>query len=181
MRVDLIDTTSDFIPLALFYLKSYAETDPLIQQKTSINIVNPKNTLNIEDTAEEILRGNPDIIGFSCYIWNMENTVNICDRIKEIKPEITIIVGGPDVSSVPEKTLEKFPSIDVIVCGEGEETFRELIHYWENIDNNKKGEFFINILDKNSNSSFFVDYFDNYLNNLKNKSLNYYTNNILDH
>ncbi|MBO44575.1 MAG: hypothetical protein CMM28_12695 [Rhodospirillaceae bacterium] len=133
MRVDLIDTTSDFIPLALFYLKSYAETDPLIQQKTSINIVNPKNTLNIEDTAEEILRGNPDIIGFSCYIWNMENTVNICDRIKEIKPEITIIVGGPDVSSVPEKTLEKFPSIDVIVCGEGEETFRELIHYWENI------------------------------------------------
>ena len=46
---------------------------------------------------------------------------------------------------------------------------------------NKKGEFFINILDKNSNSSFFVDYFDNYLNNLKNKSLNYYTNNILDH
>ena len=63
----------------------------------------------------------------------MENTVNICDRIKEIKPEITIIVGGPDVSSVPEKTLEKFPSIDVIVCGEGEETFRELIHYWENI------------------------------------------------
>ena len=55
------------------------------------------------------------------------------------------------------------------------------IHYWENIDNNKKGEFFINILDKNSNSSFFVDYFDNYLNNLKNKSLNYYINNILDH
>ena len=63
MRVDLIDTTSDFIPLALFYLKSYAETDPLIQQKTSINVVNPKNTLNIEDTAEEILKGNPNIIG----------------------------------------------------------------------------------------------------------------------
>ena len=51
---------------------------------------------------------------------------------------------------------------------------------WENIEDNKKGVFFINILDKNSNSSFFIEYFDNYLNNLKNKSLNYYINNILD-
>ena len=58
---------------------------------------------------------------------------------------------------------------------------KKMKDYWENINNNKKGEFFINILDKNSNSSFFVDYFDNYLNNLKNKSLNYYINNILDH
>ena len=51
---------------------------------------------------------------------------------------------------------------------------------WENIEDNKKGVFFINILDKNSNSSFFIEYFDNYLNNLKNKSLNYYINNIID-
>jgi radical SAM superfamily enzyme YgiQ (UPF0313 family)/Flp pilus assembly protein TadD len=134
MRVDLIDTTSDYIPLALFYLKSYAETDPLLQKKTSINIINPKNISNVEDSVDEILIHNPNIIGFSCYIWNMKNTVDICNRVKEINPQVKIIVGGPDVSSVPRKTLEKYSSIDVIVCGEGEETFRELIHYWEDIE-----------------------------------------------
>jgi|GEM_PF-1187256 len=140
MRVDLIDTTSDYIPLALFYLKSYAETDPLLQEKTSINIVNPNNILNIEETVDEIMMGDPNIIGFSCYIWNMESTVDICNRVKEKNPEVKIIVGGPDVSSVPRKTLESFSSIDVIVCGEGEETFRELIHYWE-----EQGEIRINV------------------------------------
>jgi radical SAM superfamily enzyme YgiQ (UPF0313 family)/Flp pilus assembly protein TadD len=133
MRVDLIDTTSDYIPLALFYLKSYAETDPLLQKKTSINIINPKNISNVEDSVDEILMYNPNIIGFSCYIWNMKNTVDICDCLKKKNPQVKIIVGGPDVSSVPRKTLEKYSSIDVIVCGEGEETFRELIHYWEDI------------------------------------------------
>ena len=64
----------------------------------------------------------------------MKNTVDICNRVKEINPQVKIIVGGPDVSSVPRKTLEKYSSIDVIVCGEGEETFRELIHYWEDIE-----------------------------------------------
>jgi radical SAM superfamily enzyme YgiQ (UPF0313 family)/tetratricopeptide (TPR) repeat protein len=133
MRIDLIDTTSDYIPLALFYLKSYAETDPLLQEKSEINIINPTNIIDIDKTVDEIISNDPNIVGFSCYIWNMENTIDICNGIKEKNSEITIIAGGPDVSSVPRKTLERFSSIDVIVCGEGEETFRELIHYWEDI------------------------------------------------
>ncbi|HAT34859.1 MAG TPA: hypothetical protein DCS82_04020, partial [Rhodospirillaceae bacterium] len=131
MRVDLIDTTSDYIPLALYYLKSYAETDTLLQEKTNINIVVPNNIYEIENTADEILNNNPDIVGFSCYIWNMENTADICSAIKSKNPEVKIIVGGPDVSSVPTKALNRYQSLDVIVCGEGEETFRELIRYWE--------------------------------------------------
>ena len=63
----------------------------------------------------------------------MKNTVDICNSVKKRNPQVKVIVGGPDVSSVPRKTLEKYSSIDVIVCGEGEETFRELIHYWEDI------------------------------------------------
>lgn len=131
MRVDLIDTTSDYIPLALFYLKSYAETDPLLQEKTNISIFIPSNIFDVENTSNEIINNNPNIVGFSCYIWNMENTASICKSIKRKNPEIKIVVGGPDVSSVPEKALNKFREIDVIVCGEGEETFRELIHFWE--------------------------------------------------
>ena len=115
MRVDLIDTTSDYIPLALFYLKSYAETDPFLRKNSTINIVTPNDIFDHKSTAEEIISNNPDIIGFSCYIWNMENTVMICNEVKKINSDVKIIVGGPDVSSVPEKSLNKYSSIDLIV------------------------------------------------------------------
>ena len=61
--------------------------------------------------------------------------------------------------------------------------FHKIIGYidkWDNLDENEKSEVFINFLDKNSNSTFFIEYFDNYLNILKNNSLNYFINNILE-
>ena len=60
--------------------------------------------------------------------------------------------------------------------------FHKIIGYvdnWEVLSLSKKKQIFLNILDKGSNSSFFIEYFDKYLNKLKNKSLNYYINNIL--
>ena len=61
--------------------------------------------------------------------------------------------------------------------------FHKIIGYidkWDNLDENEKSEVFINFLDKNSNSTFFIEYFDNYLNILKNNSLNYFINNIIE-
>ena len=130
MRVDLIDTTSDYIPLSLFYLKSYAETDPVIGRDGRIDVVVPQDVSNAEATAAEIVGRKPTVVGFSCYVWNMEHTMEICRHIKAKSPGTAIVVGGPDVSSVPEKALRKYPWIDVIVRGEGEETFRELLRHW---------------------------------------------------
>lgn len=130
MRVDLIDTTSDYIPLSLFYLKSYAETDPVIGRDGRIDVVVPENVPDAEATAAEIVARNPDVVGFSCYVWNMDHTMEICRHIKAKSPGTAIVVGGPDVSSVPEKALRNNPWVDVIVRGEGEETFRELLRHW---------------------------------------------------
>ena len=61
--------------------------------------------------------------------------------------------------------------------------FHKIIGYidkWDNLDENEKSEVFINFLDKNSNSTFFIEYFDDYLNILKNNSLNYFINNIIE-
>ena len=61
--------------------------------------------------------------------------------------------------------------------------FHKIIGYtdkWDNLDKNEKSEVFINFLDKNSNSTFFIEYFDDYLNILKNNSLNYFINNIIE-
>lgn len=130
MRVDLIDTTSDYIPLSLFYLKSYAETDPVIGRDGRIEVVAPEDVADAEATAAEIVARKPDVVGFSCYVWNMVHTMEICRHIKARSPSTAIVVGGPDVSSVPEKALGNNPWVDVIVRGEGEETFRELLRHW---------------------------------------------------
>jgi len=130
VQVDLIDLTSDYIPLSLFYIKSYAETDATVSSQSRIDVVVPEDASNAAATAAEIVARKPDIVGFSCYIWNMLHTMEIARRVKEKAPETTIVVGGPDVSSVPKKALDTYPWIDVVVRGEGEETFRELLCHW---------------------------------------------------
>ena len=130
MKIDLIDTTSDYIPLSLFYLKSYAESDPLIAAQGRIDVFTPTEASDIDRTVGEIVARSPDIIGFSCYIWNSSQTMEICRRVKAQALDVTIVLGGPDVSSVPEKTINENDWVDVVVRGEGEETFRELLQLW---------------------------------------------------
>jgi radical SAM superfamily enzyme YgiQ (UPF0313 family)/cytochrome c-type biogenesis protein CcmH/NrfG len=130
VQVDLVDLTSDYIPLSLFYIKSYAETDPLIGRAGRIDVVVPEDASNAARTAAEIVARKPDVVGFSCYIWNMLHTMEIARLVKQAAPDTTVVVGGPDVSSVPKKALDTYPWIDVVVRGEGEETFRELLCHW---------------------------------------------------
>ncbi len=130
MKIDLIDTTSDYIPLSLFYLKSYAESDPVIAGHCTIDVFTPTEATDIERTVGEIVSRAPDVVGFSCYIWNNSQTMEICRRVKAEMPDVTIVLGGPDVSSVPEKTINENDFVDVVVRGEGEETFRELLQLW---------------------------------------------------
>lgn len=130
MRVDLVDMTSEYIPLALLYLKSYAETDPLIGEHYRITVFAPADPKNLDGTCREIVARRPDVVGFSCYIWNMLDTMELCRRLRAALPDLFIVVGGPDVSSVPWKALDNYPWIDIVVRGEGEETFRELLHLW---------------------------------------------------
>src|SRR5690606_4297205 len=75
----------------------------------------------------EIYKKDPDIIGFSTYIWNREETFQICEVLKIIKPKLKIILGGPEVSFDGEGILKKYWFIDFIIYGEGEITFKELL------------------------------------------------------
>lgn len=75
----------------------------------------------------EIYDYNPDILCFSCYIWNIDMINYIIKHIKKIMPEVIIVLGGPEVSFDTEALMKKNDAIDIVVIGEGEETFRELI------------------------------------------------------
>jgi radical SAM superfamily enzyme YgiQ (UPF0313 family) len=77
----------------------------------------------------EIYKGQHEIVCFSCYIWNIEQTLRIAKNLKKVNPKTKIILGGPEVSFDAKEVLDKSPFIDYIVIGEGEATFKSLLDY----------------------------------------------------
>lgn len=75
----------------------------------------------------DICRRDPEVIGFSCYIWNISLTRELVRLIKQVCPAALIILGGPEVSYEAEQLLIDNPAVDVVVRGEGEETFCDLL------------------------------------------------------
>ena len=67
-----------------------------------------------------------DVVCFSCYIWNISETLAVCEILKSIKPEIKILLGGPEVSYEWEKVIDH-PAVDYIILGEGEIPFQQFV------------------------------------------------------
>lgn len=81
---------------------------------------------SIDYIIGKILDNTPDVIGFSCYLWNIEIIIKVCELIKIKQPNIKIILGGPEVS-YDTKNFIKFNFIDYIIAGDGEVTILELL------------------------------------------------------
>lgn len=111
--------------LAIRYLKAYAQPEYDIEL-TEYTIKDP-----IMNIVTDLYRKKPDVIGFSCYIWNMEETIKAIQLLKKIAPNIQIVLGGPEVSYDAREWMEKVEGIDFIVIGEGEETFKRLLQELE--------------------------------------------------
>ncbi len=107
--------------LAIRCLKAYVEPEYDIEL-AEYTIKDP--TLNI---ASDLFSKKPDVIGFSCYIWNIEETIKVIKILRKILPEVTIILGGPEVTYDVPYWLERLPEVDFIVIGEGEQTFKQLL------------------------------------------------------
>jgi len=80
---------------------------------------------------DELFRQKPDIIFFSCYIWNVEMLKTLCPVLKMVMPDCLIAFGGPEVSYEAEKFLQDNPSIDFIMRGEGEIIFSQVLDYFD--------------------------------------------------
>ena len=80
---------------------------------------------------EEIYKRKPDVLLFSCYIWNLSMIEEVMREFHKLCPDIPIWLGGPEVSFEVEAFLQKHPEVTGIMMGEGEETFRELCGYYE--------------------------------------------------
>lgn len=73
-----------------------------------------------------ILDRQPDLVGFSCYIWNIDFTLKVCSILKAARPSTIIVLGGPEADFDWQALMEKHEYIDFILRGEGEVSFRRL-------------------------------------------------------
>ncbi len=123
MKVVLAALNAKFIhaSLSLAYLKAYSQNDLWDIEIREYTINEP-----IDDILADLYLAKPDVLCFSCYIWNIEPTLRLCHDFKTINPHIPIILGGPEVSYDSVALLDNHP-VDFIVAGEGEETFTELL------------------------------------------------------
>ncbi|WP_075981133.1 B12-binding domain-containing radical SAM protein [Bacillus massilinigeriensis] len=108
--------------LAIRLLKAYAQPEFDIEL-TEYTIKDP--VMNI---VTDLYKRKPNIIGFSCYIWNIEETAKVAQMLKKIDPSIFIVIGGPEVTYNAQEWLERVEYFDAIVIGEGEEPFKQLLH-----------------------------------------------------
>jgi anaerobic magnesium-protoporphyrin IX monomethyl ester cyclase len=85
---------------------------------------------HLENMAAEIYEEKPDIIGFSCYIWNISQILALIRRLRPVLPQTYFLTGGPEVSFNPEELLARYPELDAIVVGEGEYSVPDLVQTW---------------------------------------------------
>lgn len=124
MNVVLSTLNSKFIhsSLALRYLKAYGEA-----HGQAYDIVEYTINMPVLHILSDITEHDIDILGFACYIWNIEMTLHVVDMVKAVRPDIKIVLGGPEVSFTADELLERCLNIDYIVQGEGEEAFHALV------------------------------------------------------
>ena len=111
--------------LAIFSLKAYADRKKIPGEE----IILKEYTINnyVEDILQDLYEAKADVIIFSCYIWNISFVRELAAELKKVSPDVKIWAGGPEVSYAANKFLMENPAFDLIMQGEGEEVFSELI------------------------------------------------------
>lgn len=117
--------------LAVYDLRAYAK-----EYRDSVELAEYTINHRSEYILQEIYKRKPDVLCFSCYIWNYEYVKEVASEFYKLRPEVPIWVGGPEVSYEIERMFVENPSFYGVVIGEGEATFSELCAYY---CNGKKG------------------------------------------
>lgn len=113
--------------LALRYLSRFQNNNQKHHVETMEFTINQR----LDFIAEELFRKQPDVVLFSCYIWNVEMLRQLCPILKKIMQDCVIGFGGPEVSYESETFLRENPAVDFVMRGEGELVFTK---YLEHLD-----------------------------------------------
>lgn len=107
-------------------LKAYAETVPLLAERAEIRV---REIFDETDAAfvAEIEQLAPQVIGFSCYVWSVTRCLALASRLRSAGLAPLVVLGGPHLAGLERQVLEENPGVDVVVHGEGEETFAAIL------------------------------------------------------
>lgn len=112
-----------FLPYAAGTIAAYCFNDSVIKKDYLLGgLLFAKDP--IEKAVEKL--SNPYIVGFSCYMWNVEYNLILAKALKEKYPDCITVFGGPQIPDDTEY-LEKYDYIDILCHGEGEVTFSEIL------------------------------------------------------
>jgi radical SAM superfamily enzyme YgiQ (UPF0313 family) len=150
------------VPLAAAYLKLFARRQGT-EEFCSIELLPAglANSLGDQQLIEAIVARQPWMVGFSCYVWNVERTLWIAQHLKKRRPELIVVLGGPEITADNAWVIEN-PAFDYAVRGEGEPAFAGLLAALSTADRNVQPARFPSAgeqgpLDLNSVSSPYVE------------------------
>ena len=134
-----------YLPYSAGVIWSYAKADPEINEKFECTDMIWRRDA-VEDVAQRIYQN--DIVAFSTYVWNHQYNYTVAKRVRELNPDCLIIFGGPEPAITNKNIFLDNPFMDIIICFEGEITFRKILQNyesknWEEIPGllfNKNGE-----------------------------------------
>lgn len=131
MNILLVAVNAKYIHsnLAVYSLKAYAEKQNCL--RGSIDIAEYTINQPLDQILMDLYKKKPEILCFSCYLWNISYIEQLVCEISKVMPEIEIWLGGSEVSWNAEEVLQRLPQVRGVMRGEGEETFLDLVHFYE--------------------------------------------------
>lgn len=116
--------------LAVYSLRAFAVKERE-RYRQSVKIAEYTTNQQVDEILTDIYRRKPEILCFSCYLWNITYVEQLIRELPKVLPGLEIWLGGPEVSYHARDMLGRMPGIRGIMCGEGEETFLELLEYYD--------------------------------------------------
>lgn len=116
--------------LAVYSMKSYCQ-----EYENYVEIGEYTINQQKDEILKSIYKKQPDVLCFSCYIWNISFVKELICDLKKILPKTIIWAGGPEVSYDAENFLKEMSEVTGVMCGEGEETFLELVKHYADEEN----------------------------------------------
>jgi len=115
-------------PLVSGYLEAYASTDPVVSGQFRFDKYTTSIKTPLETVAEALLAKDSDVFAFSTYVWNIGLVRKLLVLLRQARPDVHIVLGGPQVMHHGLRYLDPSDERMVVCNGEGEATFTEYLH-----------------------------------------------------
>jgi tRNA A37 methylthiotransferase MiaB len=124
-----------YLPYSAGVVWSYSLADPEIKQRFEVTDWIWRRDV-VKDTVDRLAHN--DIVAFSTYVWNHRYNYEVARQLKERNPNVLIVFGGPEVAITDPNLFVDNPFMDLVICYEGEITFKRVLkayesREWENV------------------------------------------------